>query len=173
MKYKIAVLVLTALGVIFKCPVVMTVAPEPCEQKAYTRYQEVTNHESDQWKLLTSLEVCNDGYLRDEDGYVAAALGSYFGPIGSRWLFICEEGNIIPIVKCDEKQDIHTDWQTHTKGIISGKYTENGNIIRTGEYIEFYIELNNMPELKYTHSNPCINNAPGMDGTIIGWVQID
>lgn len=173
MKHRLIILILTLLGLTVKCPASMVEAPEPCAQKAYTRYQEVTDHYSEQWKLIQTLKICDDGYLRDKDGFVAAALGSYFGDIGSRWYFVCEDNTVIPIIKVDEKQDVHTDWETHTKGIISGTYDENGNVVRTGEYIEFYIEINNMPDLVYTHSDPCINNSPGMDGVIIGWVAVD
>lgn len=169
---RLIILVITIFNLTFTCSTEMTVAPTPCAEKAYTRYQVVTNRQSNQWKLIQTLTVCDDGYLRDKDGFVAAALGSYFGDIGSRWLFVCEEGNIIPIIKVDEKQDIHTDWQTHTKGIISGKYV-NGEIVRTGEYIEFYIDVGKMSDLVYENLNPCVNNTPNMDGNIIGWIEIN
>ena len=147
-------------------------APVAIGAKAYTDYRVAQN------QILNSLIVCEDGYLRDDDGFIAAALGSYFGgyhadSIGTRWIFVCSDGTEIPIVKVDVKHNDHTLDDEHMIGTISGRYDELGNPIRCGEYIEFYVDTNIIDGLIYTNSNPCINTTPGMDGDIVGWYQIN
>ena len=155
-------------------------APVELETKAYTNYKVIGNGgDSAQSKYIYShLTVCDDGYLRDKDGFIAAALGSYFGgyhadSIGTRWVFVCKDGTEIPIVKVDVKQNDHTLDAEHKIGVISGRYDKNGNPVRTGEYIEFYVDVDKIDGLVYTNSNPCINTTPGMDGVIVGWYQVE
>ena len=38
---------------------------------------------------------------------------------------------------------------------------------------EFYIDVDKMQDLVYEYLNPCVNNTPNMDGTIIGWIEIN
>ncbi len=155
-------------------------APVELETKAYTNYKVIgKGGDSAQSKYIYShLTVCDDGYLRDKDGFIAAALGSYFGgyhadSIGTRWVFVCKDGTEIPIVKVDVKQNDHTLDAEHKIGVISGRYDKNGNPVRTGEYIEFYVDVDKIDGLVYTNSNPCINTTPGMDGVIVGWYQVE
>lgn len=155
-------------------------APFDLETKAYTNYKVIgKGGDSAQSKYIYNyLTVCDDGYLRDKDGFIAAALGSYFGgyhadSIGTRWVFVCKDGTEIPIVKVDVKQNEHTMDAEHKIGIISGRYDKYGNPVRTGEYIEFYIDVNKINGLEYTNLNPCINTTPGMDGVIVGWYQVE
>ena len=160
-KIIIWVLVLTVAGS-FLAPVQaeMTVAPTPSSCKTYMDYRAITNTESEQWKLIQTLEKCEDGMLRDEYGFIAAALGSYFGGIGSRWLFFTEDGKIIPIVKTDAKQDRHTD---------------SSNIYGSQNYdvIEFVIDGSHLQK----EANGFIywgnfNNCEKFEGAVVGWLQI-
>lgn len=153
-------------------------APVELETKAYTSYKVIgKNSNSAQSKYIYNhLTICDDGYLRDKDGFIAAALGSYFGgyhadSIGTRWVFVCKDGTEIPIVKVDVKQNEHTLDAARQIGSISGRYDKNGNPVRTGEYIEFYVDIDKI-DVEYTNSNPCINTTPGMDGVIVGWYQV-
>lgn len=155
-------------------------APVELETKAYTNYKIIgKGGDSAQSKYIYNhLTVCDDGYLRDKDGFIAAALGSYFGgyhadSIGTRWVFVCKDGTEIPIVKVDVKQNEHTMDAEHKIGIISGRYDNYGNSVRTGEYIEFYVDVDKINGLVYTNSNPCINTTPDMDGIIVGWYQVE
>ena len=155
-------------------------APVELETKAYTNYKVVgKGGDSAQSKYIYNyLTVCDDGYLRDKDGFIAAALGSYFGgyhddSIGTRWVFVCKDGTEIPIVKVDVKQNDHTMDVEHKIGVISGRYDNHGNSVRTGEYIEFYVDVDKINGLVYTNSNPCVNTTPGMDGVIVGWYQVE
>ena len=51
----------------------------------------------------------NDFQIYDEDGFIGAALGSYYGVIGDRFYFTFENDVTIPIVKIESKANIDTD----------------------------------------------------------------
>jgi len=79
--------------------------------KTYMDYRATTNVTSRQYKFMREeLTVdTNTGFLYDEDGFIGAALGSYFGEIGDRFYFTLDSGIVLPIVKCEGKADAHTD----------------------------------------------------------------
>lgn len=134
-----------------------------CATKTYGDWSCITMTGSKQWELLhnTSVAVCEDGMLRDDEGYICAALGSYFGEIGSRWIFILENGNQIPVIKCDEKADSHTLDERHTVGINT-------------DIIEFYIDVATHRVLGNVKGNGFVwwgnfNNCSEYAGTVVGW----
>lgn len=68
----------------------------------------VTDRSSPQYQLLHSGEVtvCDDGLLRDKEGYIAVALGSYYSQnIGDRFIVTFEDGDTAKFIVCDEKAD--------------------------------------------------------------------
>lgn len=143
-------------------PVQITYADRQPSAKTYMDYRAITDRTSNQWALIhDELTICEDGMLRSEDGYIAAALGSRFGAVGSKWIFTMEreDGTMweLKIIKTDEKQDIHTD-ETHTYGIMAG------------EVIEFVIDSSVGPvwENGYVWSGN-FNNNPEYEGAVIGW----
>lgn len=71
-------------------------------------YREITNKQSKQYKLIKNLIKSSDGLLRDNDGYIAVALGSYYGEIGDRYIIKLSNGNEVKIIKADEKSDKDT-----------------------------------------------------------------
>ena len=77
--------------------------------KTYMDYRAITNTDSPQWALIYSDEitVCDDGFLRDSEGYIGVAMGSYFGDIGSRYICYLENGKEIPVIKVEAKSDRH------------------------------------------------------------------
>ncbi|TDW09487.1 hypothetical protein EDD63_1609 [Breznakia blatticola] len=92
-----------------------------------------------QYNYLTSyMNVSSDGLLRTDDGFIAVALGSYYGPIGSKYRFTTSTGQTFKVMKIDEKSDNHT-----TGGCIDS----------TNSMIEFIIDT------------PNINGAVKMSGT--------
>lgn len=77
--------------------------------KPFEWWTDITSTDSPQWDLIHNyLTIQENGTLATDDGYTACALGRYFGKIGSKWIFICEDGSEIKVVKADEKQDRHT-----------------------------------------------------------------
>lgn len=46
--------------------------------------------------------------MKDKEGYIAVALGSWFGELGSRWVFELSNGTKLYTIKVDEKDDKHT-----------------------------------------------------------------
>lgn len=78
--------------------------------KTYMDYRAITNKVSAQYKLIHSdaITICEDGFLRDADGFIGVAMGSYFGPIGSRYVCHLDNGKEIKVIKVEAKADQHT-----------------------------------------------------------------
>lgn len=137
-----------------------------CSAKTYADWHCITDTKSRQWELLhhSNIQICADGMLRDNEGYICAALGSYFGEVGSRWIFFLENGNQIPVVKCDEKADVHTLDTQHTIGVNQ-------------DIIEFYIDVSTHSTLGNVKDNGFVywgnfNNCNEYVGNVIGWVRV-
>ena len=79
--------------------------------KTYEDYRGITSPSSKQYHFIRQYMYVDEttGFLYDEDGFIGAALGSYYGNIGDRYYFTLDSGVIIPIVKIDEKADEDTD----------------------------------------------------------------
>lgn len=79
--------------------------------KTYMDYRATTARNSRQYQFMHNEMTVdeNTGFLYDEDGFIGAALGSYYGEIGDRFYFTLESGVVLPIVKCEEKSDSDTD----------------------------------------------------------------
>lgn len=137
-------------------------APEPVgsKSKTYMDYRMITNTNSAQWDLIQTLTVCDDGMLRDNDGYIAAALGSAFGPIGSRYVFVLEGGKELLIIKADQKQD-----QCTCENNIFG--------LANWDIIEFIVDTSKMPVWNngYVYGGN-FNNNPEYAGDIVSWTKM-
>lgn len=139
----------------------VVLTPMGAKSKTYMDYSLITNVNTEQWRLLQTLTICDDGMLRDNDGYIAAALGSAFGPIGSRYVFTLEDGKELMIIKADQKQDNHT--------------CEN-NIFGLGNWdiIEFIVDTDKMPIYPngYVYGGN-FDNCPEYAGDVVNWVRVD
>lgn len=141
-------------------------APMPSSVKTYESCYAITYKPSKQYALLhgdNKLIYRQDGMIQDEEGYIAAALGSYFGPIGSKWIFLLEKEDgtqhELKIIKADQKQD------RHTINTINGKANT--------DIIEFIINDKVMQKAKngLVYSGN-FNNCPDFNGTVIAWRKI-
>ena len=65
----------------------------------------VTNEDSKQYQLLSSMHVNNKGHYETDDGYLAIALGSYYGPVGTKYIIELDSGVTFKAIKADEKDD--------------------------------------------------------------------
>lgn len=76
--------------------------------KTYMSYKAITAKGSKQYKFIRAEMTVDEvtGMLYDEDGFIGAALGSSFGPIGSRYYFTLDSGIVLPIVKVDAKATV-------------------------------------------------------------------
>lgn len=94
--------------------VVLNDVPLPTDEllcnKTYMDYRTITNKDSNQWKYIHSDAISLDdkGFLVTEDGYIGVALGSYFGPVGSKYIFELDTGIELKVVKIECKSDKHT-----------------------------------------------------------------
>ena len=80
--------------------------------KTYMDYRMTTVVASRQYQFL-NYECTVDkktGFLYDEEGFIAVALGSYYGVIGDRFYFTLDSGIVLPLVKGEEKADEDTDY---------------------------------------------------------------
>ena len=86
---------------------------EPCSTssvKTYMDYRTITSETSEQYKFIHSvMNINEDGYLVDDNGYIGVALGSVFGDIGTRYIFTLDTGIELKLVKVEHKADIHTN----------------------------------------------------------------
>lgn len=90
----------------------------------------ITDTTSAQYQLINSgeIQICDDGLLRDEYGYVGVAIGSYYADnIGDRFIITFEDGSQAKIIVVDMKAD---------KDTING-----ANHITDGSMIEFVIDV--------------------------------
>ena len=79
------------------------------QTKTYMDYKMITDKSSKQWRYINSsgrIKIEN-GYLMEGE-YIGVALGSYFGEIGTKYIFTLDTGKQIKVVKIEEKADAHT-----------------------------------------------------------------
>lgn len=92
-------------------------------------YRCVTDTTSSQYQLINSEEinVCDDGLLRDQYGYIGVAMGSYYvDNVGDRFVATFEDGSKAKFIILDLK---------------ANKDTVNGaNHISDGSMMEFVID---------------------------------
>ena len=79
--------------------------------KTYMDYRMTTVVSSRQYQFIHNCLTVdkNTGFLYDDEGFIAVALGSYYGTIGDRFYFTLESGVVLPLVKAEEKADVDTD----------------------------------------------------------------
>ena len=98
------------------------------DTKTYMDLRMITDTTSRQYQFIHYSDVVHvdeKGYLRDDEGFYGVALGSYFGEIGSRYIFTLDTGKELKVVKVESKADEHTT---------------NGFIAHDGSIIEFVID---------------------------------
>lgn len=129
--------------------------------KTYMDYRMTTVVNSRQYQFINNeLTVdTNTGFLYDKDGFIACALGSYYGHIGDRFYFTLDNGIVLPLVKAEEKADEDTD--------IMGCY----HLIDTS-IIEFVIDADYAGQYFWDHGNGLVlngnyNNYWLFDGDIV------
>ncbi len=129
--------------------------------KTYMDYRMTTVVASRQYQFL-NYECTVDkktGFLYDEAGFIAVALGSYYGVIGDRFYFTLDSGIVLPLVKGEEKADEDTDY--------SGCYhTIDGSVV------EFVIDDDYAASYFGTNSNGYVldgnyNNYSLFSGSIV------
>ena len=79
--------------------------------KTYMDYRMTTLVSSSQYQFLNYRCTVDTktGFLYDEEGFIAVALGSYYGVVGDRFYFTLDSGVVLPLVKGEEKADVDTD----------------------------------------------------------------
>lgn len=100
--------------------------------KTYMDYRKITNKSSKQYQLLHngSFKYDDDGLIRTKGGeFIAVALGSYYGDIGTKYVCTLQSGNTtneVKLIKVEEKSNMHTT---------------NGCQASNNDIIEFVIDI--------------------------------
>ena len=116
--------------------------------KTYMDYRMTTVVDSRQYQFLNYQCYVDrkTGFLYDKDGFIAVALGSYYGEIGDRFYFTLDSGIVLPLVKGEEKADVDTDY--------SGCYhTDDGSVI------EFVIDSDYASGYFFSNDNGLVLNG--------------
>lgn len=97
---------------IYECVVKEFKIPDSAKTstKTYMDYRTITSKKSAQYKLIHSNKISIDerGFLITEDGFIGAALGTHFGPVGTKYIFNLDNGEQLKIIKVEVKSDAHT-----------------------------------------------------------------
>ena len=116
--------------------------------KTYMDYRMTTLVSSKQYQFLNYQCTVDTktGFLYDDEGFIAVALGSYYGVIGDRFYFTLDSGVVLPLVKGEEKADEDTD--------SSGCYhTLDGSVI------EFVIDSDYASNYFFSNGNGLVLNG--------------
>ena len=68
----------------------------------------MTDKTSSSYKLIQKLTKSKDGLLRDKDGYIAVALGNYYGKVGDRFIIKLSTNKEVKVIKSDTKANKDT-----------------------------------------------------------------
>lgn len=129
------------------------------DTKTYMDYRLTNDPTSRQyWFIKDNLYVDESGFLYDKDGFIAVALGSYYGEIGDRYYITLETGVVLPLVKAEEKAD---------GDVHNGCYHKYD-----GSVMEFVIDTDKAEEYFGLYPNGLIlqgnyNNYPLFEGRIV------
>lgn len=127
--------------------------------KSYMDADTVTDEDSLQYKLLSQMHINEKGLYETDDGYVAIALGSYYGGVGTKYLITLDTGVTFKAIKADEKADEHvydgcihkvdgsmmefildTDKASQYFGLSNG-YVAGGNLNNSNDYRGDIVEI--------------------------------
>ena len=75
--------------------------------KSYMDGSTVTDTASIQYQLLSSMHINEKGHYETDDGYIAVALGSYYGAVGTKYIITLDNGISFKAIKADQKADEH------------------------------------------------------------------
>ena len=122
----------------------------------------ITDKSSNQYKYINEsgrIEIKN-GYLMENE-YIGVALGSYFGEIGSKYVFTLDTGKELKVVKVEEKADEPTingcqhKWDSSVIEFVidssyfkksSNGYVFNGNFNNVEEFKGKIIKIEKVEE---------------------------
>ena len=133
---------------------------ELLRNKTYMDYRKITNRDTAQWRYIYSdaITVDDKGFLVTEDGFIGVALGTYFGPVGTKYIFTLDTGIELKVVKVEVKSDKHTCEHNYKAG--------------SNDVIEFVIDTKAQYMQDNIWGNGLIfqgnfNNCPDFEGNII------
>ena len=94
--------------------------------KSWMSYKSITNKSSKQWKLQQDAVTDKNYGFRMIDGYILVAMGSQYGPVGTKYIIQFEDKKVINEMIGDIKH-------------------EGSNSTHDGSVIEFIVALDELP----------------------------
>lgn len=119
--------------------------------KPYMDYKMITDISTPQYKLINSERSREDerGFLMYDNDFYCVALGSYFGDVGTKYIFTLSTGKQIKVIKAEAKSDSHTckdnylSWHGHIVEFLintNSKWMKENKITLYGS-LNYYDEL--------------------------------
>lgn len=102
----------------------------------------ITDKTSKQYNFIWNSGRCKisqRGFIMCDVDYFGVAMGTYFGPIGSKYILTLESGEQIKVCKVEHKSDKHTD--------------QDNYLAQNGHLIEFVID----PATSWMRKQPSTN----------------
>lgn len=132
----------------------LEVCPNPgtSATKSYMDGAMVTNVYTDQYELLHhQMHVNDNGHYVTDDGYLGVALGSYFGPVGTKYVVTFANGRSYRIIKADAKadEDVYNGCYHRLDGSVIEFIIEPETAAKAYGVINGYVaggNFNNVPE---------------------------
>lgn len=95
-------------------------------KKTYMDYRAINSNSTQMAIINSSTTVNEDGLLTTSDGFIAVALGSTYGSLGTKYRITTDTGQVFKVIKVDGKSDAHT---------------VNGCQDSSGAMVEFVIDI--------------------------------
>ena len=108
-------------------------------KKTFMDYRAISPYSTQMAIINSSTVVNSDGLLTTNDGFIAVALGSTYGSLGSKYRITTDTGQVFKVIKVDEKSDAHTI---------------NGCQDSSGAMVEFVIDI---PKVRASYPRVSVN----------------
>lgn len=118
-------------------------------KKTYMDYRCISKSSAQYNIIASQTHVNNDGLLITNDGYIGVALGSKYGPLGSKFKVTTDKNKTFKVIKVEEKSD---------------KHTINGCVDSSNAMIEVVCDTTKIPSNVKLHGD--FDCYPLMSGTI-------
>ena len=110
--------------------------------KTYMSVYSITDSTSTQYDYIWNSGHCkfdSKGFIICDNEYIGVAMGTFFGPVGTKYILTLSSGATLRVCKVEHKSDLHTD--------------EDNYLAQHGHLIEFVIN----PNTEWMQTRPSTN----------------
>lgn len=129
--------------------------------KSYMDGSKITSPTSEQYAFKQENMHIEDGFYKDDEGNYGVALGTYFGDIGTKYIFVLDTGIELHVVKMEHKAD---------EDVIDGCVHKDDSSV-----IEIVIDVTYFKDILDVYGHPYsgnFNNNPEFNGSIESIIRI-